>query len=200
MHLSRLTCLAMVKVFTRQVLVAWSIAQSRSRFYFCMATIALIIFSITARNMASCNLSRNVYGLESSYLALPSTRFTLIKIWRQIAPLPSLFACLCPLLLRVAWKSLQRVPWIPEPSRHFNLLFTVEGSGIQGMQRVTPLAMHYQNLFLNIARQVAWNIAPCNRAFNTKLSVKTNYQFDCEWVNYCVYTRLGSISSESGKF
>jgi hypothetical protein len=24
------------------------------------------------------------------------------------------------------------VPWIPEPSRRFNLLFTVEGSGIQG--------------------------------------------------------------------
>jgi hypothetical protein len=24
------------------------------------------------------------------------------------------------------------LPWIPEPSRHFNLLFTVEGSGIQG--------------------------------------------------------------------
>jgi hypothetical protein len=68
----------------------------------------------------------------------PSTRFTLIKIWRQIAPLPSLFAWLCPLSLRVAWKSLQRV---------------------------TPLAMHYQNLFLNIARQVAWKIALCNRAF-----------------------------------
>jgi hypothetical protein len=25
------------------------------------------------------------------------------------------------------------IPWIPEPSRRFNLLFTVEGSGIQGM-------------------------------------------------------------------
>jgi hypothetical protein len=24
------------------------------------------------------------------------------------------------------------LPWIPEPSRRFNLLFTVEGSGIQG--------------------------------------------------------------------
>jgi hypothetical protein len=24
------------------------------------------------------------------------------------------------------------VPWIPEPSRHFNVLFTVEGSEIQG--------------------------------------------------------------------
>jgi hypothetical protein len=22
---------------------------------------------------------------------------------------------------------------------------------------------------------------------------KTNYQFDCEWVNYCVYARLGSL-------
>jgi hypothetical protein len=26
------------------------------------------------------------------------------------------------------------VPWIPEPSRRFNLLFTVEGSGIQGSE------------------------------------------------------------------
>jgi hypothetical protein len=25
------------------------------------------------------------------------------------------------------------LPWIPEPSRRFNLLFTVEGSGIQGI-------------------------------------------------------------------
>jgi hypothetical protein len=24
------------------------------------------------------------------------------------------------------------LPWIPEPSRRFNLLFTVEGSGVQG--------------------------------------------------------------------
>jgi hypothetical protein len=28
------------------------------------------------------------------------------------------------------------IPWIPEPSRHFNLLFTVEGSGIQGMPAI----------------------------------------------------------------
>jgi hypothetical protein len=28
--------------------------------------------------------------------------------------------------------SARGIPWIPEPSRRFNLLFTVEGSGIQG--------------------------------------------------------------------
>jgi hypothetical protein len=131
--LHRLTCLAMVKIVARQV--AWKIAQSRSLL---LATIALITFSIAACNMASCNLYRNVYSMESSYWLTPA--HALIKIWRQIAPLPSLFACLCPLSLRVAWKSLQRV---------------------------TPPAMHYQNFLLNIARQVAWKIAPCNRALNS---------------------------------
>jgi hypothetical protein len=48
-----------------------------------------------------------------------------------------------------------RVPWIPEPSRRFNLLFTVEGSGIQGILRATSCKL---GLFATRNLSQAWCI------------------------------------------
>ena len=36
----------------------------------------------------------------------------------------------------------KNLPVEPEPSRRFNLLFTVEGSGIQGMEKVEVACAH----------------------------------------------------------
>jgi hypothetical protein len=52
-----------------------------------------------------------------------------------------------------------RVPWIPEPSRRFNLLFTVEGSGIQGILRAEIATIFGPNVVAISAR-------------NTKVSVQ----------------------------